>query len=256
MLDADAILLSFLRKDGLHLVLVAVSGLDDITCVFRTDDEGRIVVVSRNDEETGGTAHLFAAAGPTWHIAVEAAMEATKSYVHRQTKHVEDIGTRAILTPEKEQELANWYDGLAYCTWNGLGQDLTPAKILEALDILQKNKIHVNNLLIDDNWQSLDFAGVDNFYHRWTNFESNAEHFPGGLKNLISTIRRNHPSIGDIAVWHGIFGYWGGMSLEGQIARKYAMRTFERQEGIFLGGGSMTTVDGTDAGRLYDEFYR
>lgn len=257
MLDADAVLLSFLRNDGLHLVLVAVSGFDEITCVFRTDEQGHIVVASRNDAETVGTAHLFVAVGPTAHNAVEVAMDAAKDHVNRQTGKVEEDGAHAVsFSPEEEQELTNWYDGLTYCTWNGLGQDLTLVKILEALDVLNKSEIDISNLLIDDNWQSLDFAGVDNFYHQWTNFDANAEHFPGGLKELISTIRRSHPNIGEIAVWHGIFGYWGGMSLESQLSGKHAMRTFERQEGIFLGGGTLTTVDGSDAGRLYDNLYR
>lgn len=256
MLDADAILLSFLRKDGLHMVMVAVSGFDDITCVFRADVPGRVITVSRNDKESAGAAHLFAAVGPTWHAAVEAAMRATEAYVEQQTSGVGEPVAHAVLTPKEQQELTRWYDGLAYCTWNGLGQDLTPAKILDALDTLTKNDIHVNNLLIDDNWQSLDFAGTDNFYDGWTSFEANTEHFPTGLKDLISTIRRSHPGISDIAVWHGIFGYWGGISLNGQLAREYSMRTFKRQEGIFLGGGDLTTVDGADVGRLYDDFYR
>lgn len=256
MLNVDAILLSFLRKDGTHLILVAVSGFDDITCVFRADVPGLIVLVSRNDKESAGTAHLFAAVGPTWHTAVKTAMEATKGYVQQQTSCMEDPGAYPVLTPEEEQELTCWYDGLTYCTWNGLGQDLTPAKILEALDTLKGNDIHVDTLLIDDNWQSLDFAGADNFYYAWTGFEANTEHFPSGLKDLISTIRKSHPCISDIAVWHGIFGYWGGMSQDGQLARDYLMRTFKRQEGIFLGGGDLTTVDGTAVGRLYDDFYR
>lgn len=256
MLDADAILLSFLRKDGLHLALVAVSGFDDITCVFRADVPGQIEMVGRNDKDSAGDAHLFAAVGPTWHAAVETVMGATKKYVQQQMGSVDDLVPYATLTPEEEQELTCWYDGLTYCTWNGLGQDLTPAKILKALDTLKENDIHVKNLIIDDNWQSLDFAGTDNFYHGWTSFEANTEHFPTGLKDLISTIRRSHPGISDIAVWHGIFGYWGGVSLNGQLAREYPMRTFKRQEGIFLGGGDLTTVDGAGVGRLYDDFYR
>lgn len=257
-LDKDALLLSFLRSDGQHLVLVAVSGFDDITGIFRADEKGHIVLISRNDREEIGIAHVFAAVGPTWHSAVEAAMEATKDYAHRRTAQ-QDQGTGSIAAPisEKERDLASWYDGFTYCTWNGLGQHLTPAKILKSLDLLKANDIDISNLIIDDNWQSLDFSGADNFYHRWTDFEANPENFPGGLKSLISDIRRRNPGIIDIAVWHGIFRYWGGMSPDnGKLARDYFMRTFNRQEGIFLGDGTMATVDGADVGRLYDEFYR
>ncbi len=46
-------------------------------------------------------------------------------------------------------------DGLSYCTWNGLGQNLTEQKLFDALDSLSKNNINISNLIIDDNWQSL-----------------------------------------------------------------------------------------------------
>lgn len=34
------------------------------------------------------------------------------------------------------------YDGLAYCTWNGLGRELSEDKILSALQDLSDNGIH------------------------------------------------------------------------------------------------------------------
>lgn len=256
-LDKDALLLSFLRTDGQHIVLVAVSGFDNITCVFKTDEEGRVVVFSRNDGEEAGTARIFVAVGPDWPSAVETALTATKAFAHGQIAKAE-YGTEPSLRlrSEEEKNLANWYDGFTYCTWNGLGQDLTTAKIFESLDTLKKNEIDISNLIIDDNWQSLEFSGVGNFYQRWTDFEANSENFPRGLKNTISEIRKFYPGIVDIAVWHGIFGYWGGISPGGTLAREYTMRTFKKQEGLFLGGGIMTTVDGADVGRLYDDFYR
>lgn len=46
-------------------------------------------------------------------------------------------------------------DGLTYCTWNSLGQDLTEEKIFNALDTLAKNGINISNMIIDDGWQSV-----------------------------------------------------------------------------------------------------
>lgn len=46
-------------------------------------------------------------------------------------------------------------DGLSYCTWNGIGRELTEQKIFDALESLAKNNINISNLIIDDNWQSL-----------------------------------------------------------------------------------------------------
>ncbi len=41
----------------------------------------------------------------------------------------------------KTEWMENWYDGLSYCTWNGLGQKLTETKILEALESLERNNV-------------------------------------------------------------------------------------------------------------------
>jgi hypothetical protein len=165
-------------------------------------------------------------------------------------------GNDATTHHQSSTRLEDWYDGLAYCTWNGLGQNLTPAKIEEALETLAANGIHAPNLIIDDNWQSLDFAGESNFQHRWTGFEADKEGFPDGLKSLTSMIRAKYPSIQNIAVWHGIFGYWGGMSPTGEIAHRYPTRAFKKREGIWLGGRVSTTVDGPSAAGLWDDFYK
>ncbi len=52
--------------------------------------------------------------------------------------------------------MKDWYEGLTYRTGNALGQDLTEHKILNALNDLKTDDIRITNLLIDDNWQSLD----------------------------------------------------------------------------------------------------
>ena len=41
----------------------------------------------------------------------------------------------------KVEWMENWYDGLTYCTWNALGQDLHEQKIFDALDILREKGI-------------------------------------------------------------------------------------------------------------------
>lgn len=46
-LTEDAILASFLRRDGLHIVLLAIS-LEDVLTVFKSDEKGNIVAFARN----------------------------------------------------------------------------------------------------------------------------------------------------------------------------------------------------------------
>lgn len=229
--------------------------LDDILITLGSDSSGNILARCRNDRASVGTGRVFVATAMQADVAIAAVLRSARTLVHSRVRK-QSTDCHAELTAHAKQLVEDWHDGLAYCTWNGLGQGLTPAKIIDAVDRLSSSGVHAPNLIIDDNWQSLDFAGESNFQHRWTAFEANKENFPGGLKALTSEIRCRFPFIQNIAVWHGIFGYWAGIANTGDVARAYAMRTVKRREDIWLGGGEMTTVDGPDAHSLFDDFYR
>lgn len=156
----------------------------------------------------------------------------------------------------ENKQLERWYDSLAYCTWNGLGQNLNEQKLLSALHLLSENGIKLASLIIDDNWQSLDFKGDSNFEYRWTRFEANQEGFPNGFKHTTSLIRERHPYVEKIAVWHGLLGYWNGIASDGEVAKNYNSRIARKQETGLLAGGSLTVVDTNDIYRMYDDFYR
>lgn len=112
----------------------------------------------------------------------------------------------------------------------------------------------VTNLIIDDNWQSVDNHGQSQFQRGWTDFEANKQGFPGGLKHTATTIREKHPNIQHIAVWHAILGYWGAVSPTGNIAKNYRTRKVRKSKGLVE--GTMTVVDEQDVPRMYDDFYR
>jgi hypothetical protein len=155
--DKDAILAAFERKDGSHLVVLGVSGIKDVLTIFRHYSEGRIVINSQNDREHEGVLNIVAAVGKTLENAVAAVMYHARKIVtqYEASEGQADAEYQALLDDFKPQWLENWYDGLSYCTWNGVGQDLTEDKIFNALDELAKNEINISNLIIDDNWQSL-----------------------------------------------------------------------------------------------------
>jgi hypothetical protein len=67
-------LAAFERKDGSHLVVIAVSGMKDVLTIFRHDGEGRIVVHAQNDREEDGVVNLIAAVGKTFETAMAAVM--------------------------------------------------------------------------------------------------------------------------------------------------------------------------------------
>ena len=256
-LTEDAILCSFLRSDGLHLVLLAVSVLDVLTIIKSQD--GNIVISARNDLPRPGKAFVIAAVGKEFETANTAVISAAKDLVS-QIEPNGDI-PRPLLAVSKEapsvDRFSFWVDGLTYCTWNGLGRDLTEDKIYHALDILRDNGVLVTNLIIDDNWQSLDNPGANQYKRGWTDFEANKEGFPRGLKHLTSTIRKNYPNIKHIAVWHGLFGYWGGFSPDGNLARKYKSKQVEKiAEGFGDGqAGLVTVVDAGNIRQMCYDFY-
>ncbi|KAK0737328.1 raffinose synthase or seed imbibition protein Sip1-domain-containing protein [Apiosordaria backusii] len=258
-LKEEGVMLSFLRRDGLHVTVVAVSGIEDVSTTMVSGKDGDIVICSRNEGPNSVDACVFVAVAKTCQEAIAGTMSLVRDFVrsHRNSFVDEDLQEAVLQNTDEATRLQDWYDGFAYCTWNGLGQYLSPSKIFDALTNLHERGVRLSSLIIDDNWQSVQLEpGKSDFYRQWYDFEANKEHFPGGLKELVTNIRSRFPYIQFIAVWHGIFGHWGGIAPDGNIAKAYTTRTFMRREGIFLGGGTLTAVEGADAERLYDDFYR
>jgi hypothetical protein len=204
--DKEAVLAAFQRDDGSHLVVLAVSGVDDVLTTLLHDGSGRITIDSRNDSEKDGIARLVIAAGNTLDSAVAATMYYARRLVMKyETASGEALAEeQALMDDFKPQWLENWYDGLSYCTWNGLGQKLEEKRIFDALDSLEKNNINISNLIIDDNWQSLNHEGGDQFENAWVEFEATKIGFPRGLRAAVTDIRSKHKNIKHIAVWHAL----------------------------------------------------
>ena len=204
--DKEAILATFQRTDGSHLVVLAVSGVDDVLTTLHHDGAGNVTIDSRNDTEKDGIARLVVAVSNS----LEPAIAATMYYARRLVMKYETASGVAVAEEEalmkdyNPQWLENWYDGLSYCTWNGLGQKLEEKKLFEALESLEKNNINISNLIIDDNWQSLNHEGGDQFENAWLEFEATQVGFPRGLKAAVTDIRSKHKNIKHIAVWHAL----------------------------------------------------
>ncbi|KAF2102437.1 glycoside hydrolase [Rhizodiscina lignyota] len=257
--DKDTMMCAFLLNDGTHIVLLALSGIGDTICFFRSDDEGNIIIHGRNDSEKDGTGRVVVAIGTTFEEACAAAMFEARKVVVAHFGGNDDWGNSAneeIAALEKDikpQWLEEWYDGFAYCTWNGLGQNLTEQKIFDALASLRKHDINITNLIIDDNWQSLDHPGEGQNARRWMEFEANKEGFPKGLAHTTSTLRQQNPNLKHIAVWHALLGYWGAVSPDGKIAKEYETTQVKKVPGAT--GDSWTVVSADDVKRFYEDFY-
>jgi hypothetical protein len=243
-------LLSILRSDGAHIVVLPINGIPGILMTIHNDVDGNIVARIRNDTPSSIEAQVVIATGRSLETAISSAVGILKTRLPENVAETENVKTAAT-------DLTDWHDGLSYCTWNGIGRELNEKKILDTLTGLANHGIRVTNLIIDDNWQSLDTgSSSDPFEYQWTNFEANKENFPQGLSHLTKRIRETQPHLRHIAVWHGIFGYWGGISPTGHIAKCYEPVTVDRQEiESYMSGGKVTTVSDTEVNRMYDDFY-
>jgi hypothetical protein len=152
--DKEAVLAAFQRQDGTHLIILALSGVDNILTTLHHDGTGNVTINSRNDTENDGEAQLIAAVGNSLEFAIAATMyHARKIVMKYDMASGETVAEfKALANKIKPEWLENWYDGLTYCTWNGLGQQLHEDKIFEALESLRKNNINITGLIIDDNW--------------------------------------------------------------------------------------------------------
>lgn len=144
-----SVLCAFQRWDGSSLVLVAVSGVCDVLTELKPDGNGNVIAVSRNDRDEIGTVNIIAAVAPDFETANAACIYHARTLVQgyqnvnqRSIDQIQLTGNNEVQT----QSLVDWDDGLTYCTWNSLGQDLNEEKIFNALDDLKKNKIHSESI--------------------------------------------------------------------------------------------------------------
>lgn len=108
--DKDAILTAFERKDGSHLVVLAVSGIKDVLTIFRHDGEGRIVINSENDREQDGTLNIVAAVGKTLEHATAAVMYYARKLVtqYEAAEGLINAEHETLMKDFKPQWLENW----------------------------------------------------------------------------------------------------------------------------------------------------
>ncbi|OAA44532.1 raffinose synthase Sip1 [Beauveria brongniartii RCEF 3172] len=250
-LDKDGILCTFADGQGRHLVFLAMSGVDDILALIRSTDTNSISLHARNDAPVARDLMVLVSTGYEVDKAIAAVVYHARSLIWRYSQ-IHDAGlqsdSRADFQPKWRE---NWYDGLGYCTWNSLGQDLTEDKILEALKNLEESGISISNLIIDDNWQSIDASDQGATQAGLLEFEANRAGFPSGLKSTVSKIRRTHRTIEHIFVWHALLGYWGGISPRGAIARSYKTTRVRREDT----GTDMIVIANEDISKFYDDFY-
>lgn len=254
-LDRDALLCSFLSHEGKHVVLLGMSNINYVTTLLRSSNHGPVMLHIRSDENVSSTGVLLVAVGDSCESAISAAMYHARALImSASSTPVAPLHELSLHSDDPKAEwMQNWYDGLGYCTWNALGQHLTEDKLLKAIERLKENNIKISNLIIDDNWQDVDYNGSDSNSYGLKSFEAQPEAFPNGLRHTVSKIRERFPGIEHITVWHALLGYWGGISPHGKIAQKY--RTTQVRRKGWKDDSLMSVIAETDVEIFYNDFY-
>jgi hypothetical protein len=108
--DKEAILTSFEREDGSHLVIVAVSGVDDVLTTLSHDGEGGIVIQSQNDDTEDGVSRLVVAVGKSLEYGIAAAMYHARKLAmqYRTTSDEVEAEFKTLTEDFKPEWLENW----------------------------------------------------------------------------------------------------------------------------------------------------
>lgn len=236
--DRNSFMLAYRRDDGLHCVLLPVSGATDDCHTYLKAERGLITLHARNEGKGPGTGRLVVAVGKDINTAIKAAFDRAKSFV----------------SPSQlaEQQYPAWSNGFYWCSWNAFYDKVTEDDILKAMESLDRDGVYVDGIIIDDGWQDIDE------HRRWRSFKPN-DKFPHGLKWLVDQIKSKYPYVQHVGVWHALMGYWNGMQPGSWLAKHYDMTTGEND--IWLADNEemrkkLMTVDANDIGRMYDDFYK
>lgn len=255
-LSEPTMLCSLLRKDG-SVVTIAAPSPDDIYAVLETDEQGGLVVAAKADRSTGSPLRVLLSVGGDIETSIEAIMVQLR---------VEAGGSRLVHDMIKDDDkstdssaphLEGLLDGLGFCTWNALGNELDRNKILGALRALRENNVKVSTLIIDDGWQDTGPTELDYSNPAWrglAHFKAPAERLPHGLDELVRGVKSENPEIGEIGVWHALLGYWGAIAKQGYIVDNYETWDVDGKM-YYAEPAKLKVVSPKDVVRFYDDFY-
>lgn len=127
----DTLLVLYQRSiDGKHVVVLPISGLGGGSAYVTSDSKGKgeVIVRGMDDFETERKVQVIIAIGRDPLETVASAVAYLKKLVMgSEAGEVRVAGDRSM-----------WEDGVSYCTWNGLGWDLSEKRIFGALEQLEK----------------------------------------------------------------------------------------------------------------------
>ncbi|GAA96808.1 glycoside hydrolase family 36 protein [Mixia osmundae IAM 14324] len=172
---------------------------------------------------------------------IEQMVSAAREYNKNLMKTLANDAPRSIPSSLQVGTTGTPY-GLGVCTWNALGQDYKLSQVESMLTSLEEADLLecFDSLLLDDGWQYVDGPPEKGNDRRLVNFgampgwndlkAAGAKTSPkdglDDLEHAIRHIKAQFPSIRRVGVWLTMQGYWGGVSPDSALSKRYQMRDF------------------------------
>ena len=172
-----AVCLNGLRTD--------LSGCEDGICI-------RVSVLRDNVKNMEGLAVVYGTGKDPYEI-LACCVERVKAYSNHAFRTLD------------EKSRPGFMEGIGWCTWDSLGQDVSEQAIFDKMEEFRRLGISVSYVLIDDGWslvnrQTLKLRGLD----------ADPERFPQGLASTVKTLKEVY-HVKHVGVWQAFKGYWYGI---------------------------------------------
>uniref|UniRef100_A0A060T979 ARAD1D09526p n=1 Tax=Blastobotrys adeninivorans TaxID=409370 RepID=A0A060T979_BLAAD len=225
-IEQNGQLLVYERLDGQCISILTESGGEDCCTTYLGSEGGRQLLLHVQNDSPSTQSQGFRAVigiGSSCQEAIDAAFNSV---------------------PKNRGHKANWSDGIFYCTWNSLGDQLSHEKIVNAISDLDSMGVRISTIIIDDGWQKT------NSHRQLQGFEPNIDRFPRGLQGLVREIRLKFPYVVDIGVWSTVAGYWNGLDPHSKLAKSYSNVICNIQ------GTTVSIPDERSIYRFYKDYFK
>ncbi|MBQ1491590.1 MAG: hypothetical protein IIZ39_06490, partial [Blautia sp.] len=135
----------------------------------------------------------------------------------------------------EEHKLPAVFEGLGWCTWDSLGQDVSEQAIFDKMEEFRKKQVPISWVLIDDGWSLADREALT-----LRGLEADPERFPRGLAETVRVLKEKY-QVRYVGVWQAMKGYWYGVE-EGSKAHRLLSSYLMR-----YGSGELTVKPTIDA---------
>lgn len=122
-------------------------------------------------------------------------------------------------------------EGLGWCTWDSLGQEVNESDILLKMDEFRRQGIPLSWVLIDDGWSQ-----VDRERKLLQGWHADRERFPEGLGHTVRILKQRY-GVKYVGVWQAYQGYWNGVDPASGIAMEAKGFLQRMPNGCMVPGG-------------------